>query len=64
VCPPNCLEAAVSTVLIADDDADHRELLGLALRRAGHEVVTAVALAGRHALRPASVPVAEVRRTA
>jgi len=31
----------LSTVLIADDDADHRELLTLALRRAGHEVVTA-----------------------
>ena len=30
----------MSTVLIADDDADHRELLTLALRRAGHEVVT------------------------
>jgi DNA-binding response OmpR family regulator len=30
----------VSTVLIADDDADHRELLTHALRRAGHEVVT------------------------
>jgi DNA-binding response OmpR family regulator len=28
-------------VLIADDDADHRELLTLALERAGHEVVTA-----------------------
>jgi DNA-binding response OmpR family regulator len=28
-------------VLIADDDADHRELLTLALRRAGHDVVTA-----------------------
>ncbi|MFI5894407.1 response regulator transcription factor [Actinoplanes sp. NPDC051513] len=31
----------MSTVLIADDDADHRELLTLALHRAGHEVVTA-----------------------
>ncbi|GIM93818.1 response regulator transcription factor [Paractinoplanes toevensis] len=31
----------MSTVLIADDDADHRELLTLALRRAGHEVVAA-----------------------
>jgi DNA-binding response OmpR family regulator len=31
----------VSTVLIADDDADHRELLTLALSRAGHDVVTA-----------------------
>ena len=29
------------TVLVADDDADHRELLTLALRRDGHEVVTA-----------------------
>jgi DNA-binding response OmpR family regulator len=28
-------------VLIADDDADHRELLALAIKRAGHEVVTA-----------------------
>ena len=27
------------TVLIADDDADHRELMALALTRAGHEVV-------------------------
>ncbi|MEU4238768.1 response regulator [Actinoplanes sp. NPDC026619] len=32
----------MSTVLIADDDADHRELLGLALRRAGHDVVVTV----------------------
>ena len=40
----------MSTVLIADDDADHRELLGLALRRAGHEVVTAVDAAGALAL--------------
>jgi DNA-binding response OmpR family regulator len=31
----------VSTVLIADDDADHRELLTFALRRAGHRVITA-----------------------
>ncbi|GAA2619319.1 response regulator transcription factor [Paractinoplanes durhamensis] len=31
----------MSTVLIADDDADHRELLTLALRRAGHDVVAA-----------------------
>ena len=29
------------TVLIADDDADHRELLTLALRRFGHDVVEA-----------------------
>jgi DNA-binding response OmpR family regulator len=31
----------VPTVLIADDDADHRELLALALRRFGHEVTEA-----------------------
>jgi DNA-binding response OmpR family regulator len=31
----------VPTVLIADDDADHRALLGIALRRYGHEVLTA-----------------------
>jgi len=31
----------VSTVLIADDDADHRVLLALALQWAGHDVVTA-----------------------
>ena len=30
------------TVLVADDDADHRELLTLALHRSGHQVVTAV----------------------
>jgi DNA-binding response OmpR family regulator len=43
----------MSIVLIADDDADHRELLALALRRGGHEVVEAqdaaeamIALAG------------------
>ena len=30
------------TVLIADDDADHRELLTLSLRRAGHDVVVAL----------------------
>ena len=30
------------TVLIADDDADHRELISLALARLGHEVVEAV----------------------
>ncbi len=29
------------TVLIADDDADHRELLGIALRKHGHDVVSA-----------------------
>jgi DNA-binding response OmpR family regulator len=31
----------VPTVLIADDDADHRELLAIALRKQGHEVVAA-----------------------
>ena len=31
----------MATVLIADDDADHRDLLAHALRRAGHEVVVA-----------------------
>ena len=36
----------MSTVLIADDDADHRELLTLALHRAGHEVVIAEDSAG------------------
>ena len=30
------------TVLIADDEADHRELMTLALRRDGHEIVVAV----------------------
>jgi DNA-binding response OmpR family regulator len=39
--PIRLLEAAVLTVLIADDDADHRELLTLALRRLGHEVLVA-----------------------
>jgi CheY-like chemotaxis protein len=34
-------EVAVPTVLIADDDADHRELLTLALHRLGHDVVEA-----------------------
>ena len=29
------------TVLIADDDADHRELLGIALHRLGHVVIEA-----------------------
>ena len=29
------------TVLVADDDADHRELLTLALRRFGHRVIEA-----------------------
>jgi DNA-binding response OmpR family regulator len=33
--------SAVPTVLIADDDADHRELLRLALRRFGHHTVEA-----------------------
>jgi CheY-like chemotaxis protein len=32
----------VLTVLIADDDADHRELLAITLRRFGHEVAEAV----------------------
>jgi DNA-binding response OmpR family regulator len=31
----------VPTVLIADDDADHRELLAIALRKHGHDVVAA-----------------------
>ncbi|MFI5494474.1 response regulator transcription factor [Actinoplanes sp. NPDC051859] len=31
----------MATVLIADDDVDHRELLTLALHRLGHEVVAA-----------------------
>jgi DNA-binding response OmpR family regulator len=31
----------VPTVLIADDDPDHREMMAVALRRAGHEVVAA-----------------------
>jgi len=31
----------VPTVLIADDDADHRELITLALARLGHQVVEA-----------------------
>jgi DNA-binding response OmpR family regulator len=31
----------VPTVLIADDDADHRELITLALARLGHDVVEA-----------------------
>jgi DNA-binding response OmpR family regulator len=31
----------VATVLIADDDADHRELMTLALRRFGHQVAEA-----------------------
>lgn len=30
------------TVLIADDDADHRELMTLALARLGHDVVQAI----------------------
>jgi DNA-binding response OmpR family regulator len=32
---------AVPTVLIADDDVDHRELISIALRRLGHDVVEA-----------------------
>jgi DNA-binding response OmpR family regulator len=31
----------VPTVLIADDDADHRELITVVLRRSGHEVTMA-----------------------
>jgi DNA-binding response OmpR family regulator len=31
----------VATVLIADDDADHRELMSLALHRFGHDVLEA-----------------------
>jgi DNA-binding response OmpR family regulator len=31
----------VPTVLIADDDADHRELMSIALRKFGHDVVEA-----------------------
>lgn len=31
----------MTTVLIADDDADHRELITLALQRVGYEVVAA-----------------------
>ena len=38
--PPH-QEAAVPTVLIADDDTDHRELMRLALRRFGHHVLEA-----------------------
>ncbi|WP_433793152.1 response regulator [Actinoplanes sp. CA-252034] len=34
------------TVLIADDEVDHRELLTLALRRIGYDVVTAADSAG------------------
>jgi DNA-binding response OmpR family regulator len=33
------LEVRVPTVLVADDDADHLELMRLALERAGHTVV-------------------------
>jgi DNA-binding response OmpR family regulator len=32
----------VATLLIADDDADHRELITLALTRLGHDVVEAI----------------------
>jgi len=35
------LEVLVPTVLIADDDADHRELLSIALHRLGYQVVEA-----------------------
>src|SRR5688572_7009407 len=35
------LEVPVPTVLIADDEIDHRELLKLALHRLGFDVVTA-----------------------
>ncbi|MEV6493511.1 response regulator [Actinoplanes sp. NPDC051633] len=31
----------MATVLVADDDADHRELMGLSLRRFGHDVLEA-----------------------
>jgi DNA-binding response OmpR family regulator len=41
----------VTTVLVADDDADHRELLTLALSRFGHRVIAAAdAEAARRAL--------------
>jgi DNA-binding response OmpR family regulator len=39
--PATSWRSAVPTVLIADDDADHRELLGIALRKHGHEVLVA-----------------------
>jgi DNA-binding response OmpR family regulator len=35
------LEVPVPTVLIADDDADHRELLSIALQRVGYDVIEA-----------------------
>jgi DNA-binding response OmpR family regulator len=38
---PGAEENSVPTVLIVDDDADHRELLTLNLRRAGHQVIAA-----------------------
>ena len=38
------------TILIADDEADHRELLSLALDRLGYDVVTAADSAGALAL--------------
>jgi len=40
----------VPTVLIADDDADHRELMRLALHRFGHDVVEASDSAGAQRL--------------
>jgi DNA-binding response OmpR family regulator len=40
----------VPTVLIADDEVDHRELLTLALHRLGYDVVTAADSAGALAL--------------
>ena len=36
----------MTTVVIADDDADHRELLSLSLRRIGHRVLAAADAAG------------------
>jgi DNA-binding response OmpR family regulator len=38
---PSFFGGPVPTVLIADDDADHRELMTLALRRDGHDVLAA-----------------------
>ena len=53
------LEAPVPTVLIADDDADHRELLTLALRRNGHTVVAVEdAARGMAVLRAGGIDVA------
>jgi DNA-binding response OmpR family regulator len=39
-------QSAVPTILVADDDADHRELLTIALHRYGHEVVAVADAAG------------------